>query len=145
MESDRVVELQLGVVPEAAVSGAVLFQTEASAHLVFNASAGNARVLVTFERCILTRFGHPNDEARWGIPRFRGTTYGIYRVEHSSWIAEVVRLNRHRFPTTGDDYVKLHYLFAFHDSTFECLADGMKLEVTSRTLAEIARDLVTTD
>ena len=140
MESERVVELQLGVVPEAAVSGAVLFQTEESAHLVFNASAGG-RALVTFERCILTRFGHPNDEARWGIPRFHGTTYGIYRIEHSSWIAEVVRLNRYRFPTTRDDYVKLHYVFAFHDSTFECLADGMKLDTTNRTLAEIARDL----
>ena len=134
MERDRIVDLKLGILPEAAVSGAVLLQTETSAHLLFNAMRGGedaGLAVVEFTRCLLTRFGYPNDEARWGISSYAHVSYGIYEVERSSWIEEVVRLNRLRFPGTRDDYVKKHYLFTFHDSTLQCLADGMKLEVTS--------------
>ena len=89
--------------------------------------AGTA--LFEFQRCLLTRFGYPNDEARWGIPRFEEVSYGIYEVQNSSWIKEVVHMNRFSFPNTTDNYVSKHYLFAFHDSTFECLADDLKYEV----------------
>ena len=89
--------------------------------------AGTA--VVEFKRCILTRFGYPNDEARWGIPQYNGVSYGIYEVRNSSWIQEVIGLNRYRFPKTMDDYVSHHFLFAFHDDTFECLADSISLEV----------------
>jgi hypothetical protein len=91
--------------------------------------AGTA--VVEFQRCLVSRFGYPNDEARWGIPRFKGVSYGIYEVRHSSWISEVVRMNRYRFPDTPDTYVARHFLFAFHDDTFECLADGLRLEVVN--------------
>jgi hypothetical protein len=58
-------------------------------------------------------------------------SYGIYEVKDSTWIKEVVRLNRYRFPETSDDYVRRHFLFAFHDDTFECLADDLTLEVAN--------------
>ena len=137
MDRNRIVEVDLGVRPEAGVSGAVLLQTEENAHLLFNASDGGLAI-VQFTRCLLTRFGYPNDEARWGIPRYARTSYGIYEVESSTWIEEVVRLNRLRFPNTRDDYVKKHYLFAFHDSTFECLADGVKIERSRESVGTLA-------
>jgi hypothetical protein len=141
--ADNIVELDLGIRPEAAVSGAVCLQTEARTFLTFNAmrptnrmsphsgpsleNAGTA--IVEFKRCLVSRFGYPNDEARWGIPRYKGVSYGIYEVKDSTWIKEVVRLNRYCFPETKDDYVRRHFLFAFHDDTFECLADDLTVEV----------------
>jgi hypothetical protein len=143
--TDQIVELDLGIRPEAAVSGAVLVHTERSTFLTFNAKRTTDRVgpqgrpcledagtaVVEFKRCLLTRFGYPNDEARWAIPRFKGVAYGIYEVRNSSWIKEVVQMNRHAFPNTKDDYISKHYLFAFHDDTFECLADDLSLEMVN--------------
>jgi hypothetical protein len=138
--TDEIVELDLGVRPEAAISGAVCLQTETKTFLTFNAIRPTDRndgsymepagaAVVEFHRCLVSRFGYPNDEARWGIPQYKNVSYGIYEVRNSTWIKEVVRFNRYRFPETQDDYAGRHFLFAFHDDTFECLADDMTLEV----------------
>ena len=58
-------------------------------------------------------------------------------MRNSSWIKEVVRLNRYQFPNTKDDYVSRHFLFAFHDDTFECLADDLSLEVLNEPYSVI--------
>src|SRR6267142_3427868 len=143
--TDQIVELDLGIRPEAAVSGAVLVHTEQSTFLTFNAMRPTDRIgphggpymedagtaVVEFKRCLLTRFGYPNDEARWAIARFKDVSYGVYEVRNSSWIKEVVQMNRYAFPNTKDDYVSKHFLFAFHDDTFECLADDLSLEVVN--------------
>lgn len=148
-QPDQIVELDLPVRPEAAVSGAVCVQTDDRTFLTFNAmqpvtradttglphmeDAGTA--VVELKRCLLTRFGYPNDEARCGIPRYKNLSYGIYEVRNSTWIKEVVEMNRHRFPSTSDAYVAKHFLFTFHDSTFECLADDLTLEIVSEPYA----------
>jgi hypothetical protein len=143
--ADEVFELDLGVRPEAAVSGAVFLQTEAGTFLTFNAMRATNRMspyggpyledagtaVVEFKRCLVSRFGYPNDEARGSIPQYKDVSYGIYEVRNSTWIKEVVRLNRFGFPATTDNYVRKHFLFAFHDDTFECLADDLSLEVVN--------------
>ncbi len=153
LSSDTIVELNIGIRPEAAVSGGKLFQTEQSTFLTFNAMRPTDRMsppgglymedagtaLFEFQRCLLTLFGYPNDEARGGIPRFAGVSYGIYEVQNSTWAKEVVRMNRYRFPNTTDDYVSKHYLFAFHDSTFECLADNFKCEVVTEPFEAVLK------
>src|SRR5262245_11285948 len=75
-------------------------------------------------------FGPPNDEAFYGHPlAARGLhPYGTFQVEHSSWIRQLERMNsvhpRHR----PDMFRRLkHYVFAFHDSTFECIAEGHRV------------------
>ncbi|HEX5244466.1 MAG TPA: hypothetical protein VFW23_14485 [Tepidisphaeraceae bacterium] len=142
---DEVIELDLGVVPEAAVSGAVCLQTELVTILTFNAMRPTDRIspyggpyledagtaVVNFTRCLISRFGYPNDEPRSGIPLYKSVDYGIYEVLNSTWIREVVRMNRYSFPKTEDDCVKRHFLFGFHDSTFECLADDLDLQVVN--------------
>src|SRR5262249_31836245 len=126
--ADDIVELDLGVRPEAAVSGVVCLQTELAIFLTFNAMRATDRMsrgggpymedagtaVVEFKRCLVSRFGYPNDEARWDIPQYKDVSYGIYEVRNSSWIKDVVRMNRYRFPNTKDDYVSRHFLFAFH-------------------------------
>lgn len=104
MSDERVVELDLGVSPEAAVSGAVLLQSETSAVLLFNAMspsppplpgelgprykpAGTA--VVTFQGLEECRFGGPNDEGRPEHPLYskgmRELPYAICEVLSSRW------------------------------------------------------------
>ncbi|HVU13113.1 MAG TPA: hypothetical protein VHD90_17665 [Phototrophicaceae bacterium] len=156
-EMDQIIELDFGYLPEAAVSGAVLIETEQSTFLTFNVTqlmadgyhrenAGTA--LVEFPFCIRTQFGHPNDEARWKHPRYsKFETYGIYEVLNSSWIAQIRADNRFSFPdvpTWGD--MLRHFVFTFHDSTFECVAVDIKFEVVNQrykqTLARITKRIL---
>src|SRR5262249_26879588 len=126
--AEVLVELDLGCTPEAAVSGAVVVQSEYSAFLTFNAMRlmpddkyhPVVAALVEFPGCLITKFGYPNDEAWDQIPRTRGLAYGIYEVQNSEWKLELARLNRFAFPDTKD-WRGRHFLFLFHDSSFECI------------------------
>ena len=79
--------------------------------------------------CSITKFGYPNDEAWSHIPRTRGLAYGVFEVLNSSWIAELTRLNRFGFPNTPEPTNKRHFMFLFHDSSFECIARELRVEV----------------
>jgi len=137
VEKDRIVPLDLGVVPEAAVSGGLLVQSEYSAYFLFNAvrvrqdgqhvEAGTA--VVAFHAPLQTRFGHPNDEARPGHPILgRNRQYTeVCEVLASSWLAEIERQNKVSFPDFHYSGVR-HFVVALHDSTLECLARGIALE-----------------
>ncbi len=76
--------------------------------------------------CALTHlFGSPNDEALEGHPLWkRGLDfYGVFQVHHSSLIRRLAAMNSvhiHHSYAAFDDLV--HYIFTFHDSTFECVA-----------------------
>lgn len=145
--TEAVVELDIGVVPEAAVSGAVVLQDEYATYLTFNAMSKGAdgkrhdsgTAVLTFKGCLLTKFGYPNDEALGGHPLYeRGLRcYGAFEVLNSSWAAAVAAQNRHSFPDTRDDYAGRHFIFTFHDSTFECLAMELAVELSSDPYAQI--------
>ncbi len=136
----------IGVTPEAAVSGPVVLQTDYNVILTFNAmkekpdgyreDAGTA--IVEFKRCIITKFGYPNDEARWGHPLGdKGLgAYGVYEIMNSTWIRQLTDFNRIRFPNTPDSDQR-HFMFTFHDSTFECIADGMEVRVSDEPYEQI--------
>lgn len=129
--------LDFGIFPEAAVSGAMLFQDEYRAFLTFNAMrpepdgrrAAAGLALVEIRGCRLTQFGHPNDEALPGHPLYdRGMEgYGIYEVIHSSWVEKHLQINRVHFPNY--QWTGRHFMFTFHDSTFECIAADLFVEV----------------
>ena len=144
MNKENIIELDLGITPEAAVSGPVLLQTDYSAFLTFNAmkdtdrpfpgggfykeAAGTA--IVELIGCKITKFGYPNDEAWSGIPWTKDLAYGIFEIKDSPWIKELDELNRYSFPDTPDSDNR-HFLFLFHDSSFECIADDLGIEVSN--------------
>ena len=70
------------------------------------------------------------------VPRTKGLGYGIYEVENSDWKRELVKLNQHAFPDT-ENWVGKHYLLLFHDSSFDCIAKDLKLEVTSEPYSKV--------
>jgi hypothetical protein len=78
-------------------------------------------------------FGPPNDEAFHGHPLSkRGLhPYGAFRIEESSWIRNLERRNSvHRFHRPERYWKLQHLVFAFHDSTFECVCDGFDVRTT---------------
>lgn len=92
---------------------------------------GEDQCLVTFDQPLAHHSGPPNDEALHGhYLHARGLGYyGAFEVRQSSWVRALERMNRvhskHRPDLYDDDR---HFVFTFHDSTFECVAMGLSFE-----------------
>lgn len=87
--------------------------------------------LVEFEGCVSAKLGAPNDEVFKGHPLNGkgGEAYAAQRVVNSKWLKEIEAINSvHRMyqPESWRDLH--HYIFWFHDSTFECVARSYKVE-----------------
>lgn len=90
--------------------------------------------------CYHYMFGWPNDEAFSGHPLAkRGLTpYGAFEVQDSSWIRQLERLNSvHPYHKPERYWRSHHYVFSFHDSTFECVADGFNITESRGSLTSI--------
>jgi hypothetical protein len=85
----------------------------------------DACLVVKFHAPYAHMFGPPNDEAFSGHPlASRGLApYRVFEIENSSWLKCLERMNSvhpyHR-PERYAEYK--HFVFAFHDSAFECIA-----------------------
>jgi hypothetical protein len=130
---DALIPLDLTFGAEAAVSGPRLLQTDDLLLLGFNAVDRTAqphraigRAVIGFTLPLASRFGYPNDEALQGHPlRNSGLhAYGCFEVLDSTWKAALEQQNRIAFPGWAGWGWARHFVFTFHDSTFECLAEG---------------------
>lgn len=77
-------------------------------------------------------FGPPNDEAFDGHPlASRGLEpYGVFSVESSSWVRRLERMNSVHPHHDASEFADLkHYIVAFHDSTFECVATDVEVKL----------------
>jgi hypothetical protein len=86
--------------------------------------------IVEFQRCKSRMFGPPNDEAFAGHPLAnRGLhPYGAFEIENSSWIRQLEQMDSVHSAHRGGWLLRLkHFVFAFHDSTFECVASGFTI------------------
>jgi hypothetical protein len=89
--------------------------------------------IVQFKLCRAHMFGPPNDEAFAGHPLAgRGLqSYAAFRIENSSWIRQLERMNSvHQYHRPEMFWNLQHLIFAFHDSTFECVCDSFGVVVT---------------
>lgn len=142
---EHAVWLDLGVTPEAAVSGGMLIQTEEKCYLLFNVSGPPVdncipQAIVEFGIPLKTQFGVPNDEALDGHPLSQSglDAYDAFEVINSRWLAEELRRNQVVFPDSKFTY--RHFIFTFHDSSFECLADDLTITVDTRPFEQIWQD-----
>lgn len=97
---------------------------------VVSQSSERSVTIVQFASCYDYMFGSPNDEAFDGHPLARKglRPYGAYEVLNSSWIRQLERMNSvHPYHKPERFWERHHYIFAFHDSTFECVADGFQI------------------
>ncbi len=113
-------------------------------------SSGLAITIIRFHKATAHMFGPPNDEAFSGHPLYgRGfMPYCVSEVEHSSWISTLERMNAVH-PHHSSEFYKddRHFVFAFHDSTFECIARCFEilryrgtLQSALTRMAELAAD-----
>jgi hypothetical protein len=95
---------------------------------VVSSESAEPAAIVTFDRVEASYFGPPNDEAFAGHPlAARGLQpYGAFEVKHSSWIRSLERMNSVHPYHRPEAYRSLrHFIFTFHDSIFECVAEGL--------------------
>ena len=106
-----------------------------SVRIVGTDTKGEPVVIVQFKHCAAHFFGPPNDEAFSGHPLAqRGLRpYGVFEIKNSSWIRKLEKMNAvhpyhetHRFMEN-----KKHFVFSFHDTTFECVAEGFTTKVSA--------------
>ena len=103
-------------------------------------SSSEPLALVEFSGYASFMFGAPNDEAFHGHPLYsRGLKpYSAFVIENSSWIRQLERMNSVHPYHRPQRYAQLkHYVFAFHDSTFECVAESFTVTEHLGSLAEI--------
>jgi hypothetical protein len=101
--------------------------------------------LVEFERCVSAKLGSPNDEVFRGHPLHgKGlSSYTAQRVVNSRWLKEIEAINsvhRQYRPSSWADLQ--HFIFGFHDSTFECLAESFKVEVHRQPMRDLLNRMV---
>lgn len=126
--TEQVVKLNLDYFdPEPNVPEPVLVNSEHVCYLIYNEWDG-VRKALQFERCYIAKFGYPNDEALMAHPLYsKGLGfYGSYEVINSVWIKELRRNNKTTHPDRDIMLESRHFMFTFHDSTFECIANGVE-------------------
>ena len=96
--------------------------------------------LVEFASCTSAKLGAPNDEVFEGHPLAgRGIeAYGAQRVVNSRWLKELEAINSvHRCYRPESWRDRSHFIFWFHDSTFECVARSFQVETHRTSMKEL--------
>jgi hypothetical protein len=96
--------------------------------------------LVEFTGCVSARLGSPNDEVFAGHPlEGKGLDgYTAQEVVSSRWLAELEAINSVHACYDPARWRRLHhYVLWFHDSTFECVAEGFKVELYRESMARL--------
>ena len=110
-------------------------------------SEGMAVACVRFKWPRAHMFGPPNDEAFEGHPlACRGLhPYAVFEVHNSSWIRKLEQMNSvHPYHNREQFLERLrHFVFAFHDSTFECIAVGFEVEILRGSMKSTLSHMMT--
>lgn len=119
--------------------------TRETARIVAPESSAEPAALVRFYQVRATMFGPPNDEAFAGHPlAARGLgPYSASEILDSSWIRGLERRNTVHPQHRPEHYAKLrHFVLAFHDSTFECVARSYDVVLASAPRDGLAAQMV---
>jgi hypothetical protein len=106
-----------------------------------------AIAIIRFETKIAHMFGPPNDEAFSGHPlASRGLTrYSVSEVHRSSWVRRLEQMNAVHPHHDVKFFAKYrHFVFAFHDSTFECIAENLTFRTQIGTIQSALSTMVET-
>lgn len=108
-------------------------------------SSAEPAALVRFRGVCAAMFGPPNDEAFHGHPlAARGLRpYSAAEVHDSSWIRSLERMSSVHPHHRPERYAELrHFVLAFHDSTFECVAMGYDFVLARGSLDGLAAEML---
>lgn len=100
---------------------------------------------IEFERCSSTSFGSSGDETFAGHPLYGSgfEPYRAMRVINSPWIEQLQKIDSVHPRHNPDAYgTAKHFIFPFHDTTFECVARAFKTSRVVGPLSEAVRRTV---
>lgn len=118
---------------------------DASTIKVTDAETENELIaIIEFDSYWSFMFGAPNDEAFQGHPLYkRGLRpYRAFEIENSSWLSKFERMNSVHEHHKPERFKKFkHFVFAFHDSTFECIAENFTVSIHESSLQDIISEM----
>jgi hypothetical protein len=89
--------------------------------------------VVHFERPSIHSLGPPNDEAFEGhrLARKGLQPYGAFELVNSEWIRLIEKMNSVHERHDRERFLegKRHFIITFHDSVFECVVSGYRIEL----------------
>lgn len=94
-----------------------------------------------FGICLTSKFGYPGSEALSGHPYYQHGLkyYSGFWVENSDWIEDLKKIDRvHPYHSPSKFKKFKHYVFTFHDTMFECIAQEFEIKYETRPLFELA-------
>jgi hypothetical protein len=97
--------------------------------------------LVMFENYQAFKFGVPGDEILESHPLFKvGLKYYKGQIlDESPWVKELSEMNKvHPYHNSSKFLDHKHYIFTFHDSTFECIAQNYSLDYHKKSMYDVA-------
>jgi len=100
--------------------------------------------VVSFVRPYAHMFGPPNDEAFSGHPlAARGLEpHSVFEIEESSWHRGLVQMNAVHPYHKAEQFADLkHWVFSFHDTTFECIASSFGVALARGTPKSVLEDV----
>ncbi|WP_282610326.1 hypothetical protein [Pelagibius sp. Alg239-R121] len=99
---------------------------------------------IRFDATWAHMLGPPNDEALAGHPLARRglSHYAVFEILHSSWVRSLERMNAVHPNHSPEMFANLrHFIFTFHDETFECVARGYKFRIAKGSITSVAASL----
>ena len=105
--------------------------------------------VVEFLRPVAHRLGSPSEDEQFSHYLYgRGQeTYRAQRVENSPWLREMIDMGKKANSEDDSDekywqqHIK-HYIFWFHDSTFECLARGYEVHTYHDSINAVVERII---
>ena len=101
--------------------------------------------VVEFKRFLSFKFGSPSSETLTGHPYYKYglTYYAGHSLEQSPWIDTLARINEvHPYHDSEKFKSYNHYIFTFHDRTFECIAQSYQASYEQTSMFDKIRSLV---
>jgi hypothetical protein len=108
-------------------------------------SSGEPHAVVRFQNASAYYHGAPNDEAFSGHPLYKKGlhSYAAFEIMNSSWRHRLMEMNRVHPPHSDGSFASVrHFVLAFHDTTFECLAEGYTFTTGEGRILSAAGELL---
>ena len=138
-------KLNLGFGPDIGAPSPIVLADECNVYLLFYVSERNTGVaLISFLNYASYKFGMPNDEAIEGHPYypFGLLPYKFFEVKNSDWIIQLEQINSVHERHNKQQFKKYkHYIFFFHDSNFECVAESFTVEKLDITMKDAIKNI----
>ena len=102
--------------------------------------------VVKFIQSYAHMFGAPNEEAFSGHPLSdRGLEpFTVFKIENSSWLRKLEKMNSVHPYHNSESFMenKQHYIFAFHDTTFECIAKEFEISISKGSVSSMVPSML---